>query len=69
MKEIFKGRHFDDIKCNTTAALKGIPQIYFQNYFELWTRHWHRCVTSKGEYFEGDHGGFSATRYVAFLPR
>jgi len=22
-----------------------------------WTRRWHRCIASQGEYFEGDHGG------------
>jgi hypothetical protein len=26
IKEILKGRHFDDIRINTTAALKAIPQ-------------------------------------------
>jgi hypothetical protein len=26
IKEILKGRHFDDIRCNMTAALKAIPQ-------------------------------------------
>jgi transposase len=25
-REILKGRHFDDIRSNTTAALKAIPQ-------------------------------------------
>jgi len=37
IKEILKGRHFndiDDIKINTTAALKAIPQNQFQNCFE-----------------------------------
>jgi hypothetical protein len=56
--EILKGRHFDDIddiRSNTTAALKTIPQNHFQNYFEGWTRHWHRCIASQGEYFEDDH--------------
>jgi len=41
IKEILKGRHFDyidDIRSNTTAALKAIPQNHFQNYFEGWTR-------------------------------
>ena len=45
IKEILKGRHFDDIddiRSNTTAALKVIPQNKFQNCFEGWTRHWHR---------------------------
>jgi len=60
IKEILKGRHFDDIddiRRNTTAALKAIPQNQFQNCFEGWTRRWQRCIASHGEYFEGDHGG------------
>jgi len=55
-----KGRHFDgidDIRSNTMAALKAIPQNQFQNCFEEWTRRWHRRIASQGEYFEGDHGG------------
>jgi len=47
----------DDIRSNTTAALKVIPQNQFQNCFDGWTRRWHRCIASQGEYFEGDHGG------------
>jgi len=60
VKEILKGRHFDDIddfRSNTTATLKAIPQNQFQNCFEGWTRRWHRCIASQGEHFEGDHGG------------
>jgi len=41
IKEILKRRHFDgtdDIRRNTTAALKAIPQNQFQNRFEGWTR-------------------------------
>jgi len=34
IKEILKGRHFDDIRSNKTAALKAIPQNQFQNCFE-----------------------------------
>jgi len=44
INEILKGRHFDDtddIRSNTTAALKVIPQNQFQNCFEGWTRRWH----------------------------
>jgi len=51
IKEILKGRHFgdiDDIRSNTIAALKAIPQNQFQNCFEGWTRHWHRCIASQG---------------------
>jgi len=60
IKEILKGRHFDDIddiRSYTTAAPKAIPQNQFQNCFEGWTRRWHRCIASEGEYFEGDHCG------------
>ena len=39
------------------AALKAIPQNHFKNCFGGWTRRWHRCIASQGEYFEGDHGG------------
>jgi len=60
IKEILKGRHFDDIddiRSNTTETQKAIPQNRFQNCFEGLTRRWHRCIASQGEYFEGDHGG------------
>jgi hypothetical protein len=52
IKEILKGRNFDDtgdIRSNTTAALKGIPQNQFQNCFEGRTRLWHRCIASQEE--------------------
>jgi len=60
IKEILKRRHFDDIddiRSNTMAALKAIPQNQFQNCLEGCTRHWHRSIASQGEYSEGDHGG------------
>jgi len=52
VKEILKGKHFgdiDDIRSNTTAALKAISQNQFQNCFEGWTRRWHRRIASQGE--------------------
>ena len=60
IKEILKWRHFDDtddIRINTTAALKAIPQNQFQNCFEGWNRRRHWCIASQGEYFECKHGG------------
>jgi hypothetical protein len=57
IKEILKEKNYhdtDDIRSNTTAALKAIPQNHFQNWSEGWTRRWHRCIASKGEYFEGN---------------
>jgi len=59
VKKILKGRHFDDndIRNNTTVALKAIPQNQFKNCFEGWTRCWHRCIVYQGEYFKGNIGG------------
>ena len=60
INEVFKGRHFYDIvdiRSNTTAGLKAVPQNQFQNCFEGWTRRRYRCIASQGEYCEGDHGG------------
>ena len=51
IKGILKGRHFydiEDIRSNTTAALKAILQNQFQNCSEGWTRRWHRCIASQG---------------------
>jgi hypothetical protein len=61
IKKILKGRHFDDIndiRSNTRAALKAIPQNKFQHCFEGWTTRWYQCIASQGEYFEGDKDGF-----------
>jgi transposase len=41
IKEILKGRQYidaDEIRSNTTAAVKAILQNYFQTCFEGWTR-------------------------------
>ena len=34
LKEILKGRQFDDIRSNTTAALKAISQNQIQNFWK-----------------------------------
>ncbi|KAF6288424.1 hypothetical protein mRhiFer1_009152 [Rhinolophus ferrumequinum] len=57
IKEILKGRHFDDIQDmegNRTTALMAIPEKEFQNCFEGWTGRWCWYIASQGEYFEGD---------------
>jgi transposase len=49
IKEILKERHFDeidDLRSNTTAALKAIPQNKIQNLFDEWARRWHLCIAS-----------------------
>jgi hypothetical protein len=45
----------DEIRSIMMAPLKAIPQNQFQNCTEGWTRHWHQCIASQREYFEGDH--------------
>jgi hypothetical protein len=58
IKGILKRRYFDDvddIRSNTTAALKAIQENQIQNCFEEWTRRWRRCISPQGEYFEGDY--------------
>jgi hypothetical protein len=58
IKEILKARHFDAtdyIRNNMTEVPKDIPQNQFQNCLDGWIGHWHRCIASHGEYFEGDH--------------
>jgi hypothetical protein len=75
IKEILKGKHFDnidDIRSNATAALKVIPQNQFQNCFEGWTRRWHRYIASQGEYFEDDHSDilqFYRDEFAIFIVR
>ena len=40
-------------KQKTAEALKGIKTDEFKNWFEQW-KNVNRCITSNGEYFEGD---------------
>ena len=57
MKKVLKGKRFEDVeevKKKTTEALKGISSQEFQDCFEQWKRRLNRCITSNGEYFEGD---------------
>jgi len=37
-----------------TMLLRGIPENDFQDCFWQWHHHLMKCITSKGEYFEGD---------------
>ena len=57
IKEILKGRNFDDIDDIRMASLKAIPQNQLQNCFEGWTRRWDWCIASQGQCYEGNHGG------------
>jgi hypothetical protein len=58
IEDILKEINFDDIddiRSNTMAALKAVPQNQFQNCFEGWTRHLLQCIAPQREYFEGDN--------------
>jgi len=39
------------------SCWQKVRVVSVQNCFERWTRRWHRCIASQGEYFESDHGG------------
>jgi len=58
LKNHLKGRHFgtlDNIQKCITDELKGIPAEAFQHCYEQWKQRLYRCVTSQGNYFEGDN--------------
>ena len=57
MKKVLKGKHFagvEEVKKETTEALKGITLQEFQDCFEKWKTCLDRCTASNGQYFEGD---------------
>ena len=52
-----KGKRFElnqDIEAATTAQLKTLAKVDFQNCFRQWLERWGKYVRSEGEYFEGD---------------
>jgi [histone H3]-lysine36 N-dimethyltransferase SETMAR len=57
IKSVLKGKRFDtisDIERATTEQLKTLPKEAFQKCFQSWNQRWDKCITSQGEYFEGD---------------
>ena len=57
MKELLKGKHFanvEKVKQKMAEALKSFKIDEFKNCFEQWEKYVHRCITSNGEYFEGN---------------
>ena len=57
MKGQMKGKRFADVremKKKTLEVLNNINTAEFQKCFQQWKKRWHKCVESKGEYFEGD---------------
>jgi len=45
---------FDEIHKNSTKELFTIPEEAFQKAFQGWQKRWKQCVSSEGNYFEGD---------------
>jgi len=57
MKRGLKGKCFqnvEEVREETTEALKAITLQEFQDCFEQWKKQWDKCIKSQGEYFEGD---------------
>jgi len=57
LKTILTGHHFqtiDEIQENLIRELHAITESAFQEAFQQWKKHWERCITSSGDYFEGD---------------
>jgi hypothetical protein len=57
LKSTLEGRKFDtieEIKENSPSDLKAILKQAFQDCFQNWKKLWGRCISSGGEYFEGD---------------
>ena len=52
-----KGKSFADVsevKKKTLEVLNNISTEEFQKCFQQWEKRRHKCIESKGEYFEGD---------------
>ena len=58
LKRPMKGRRYatiDEIKTASKEELNKITKNDFWKCFEDWKKHWHKCIISNGNYFEGDH--------------
>ena len=57
LKLPLRGTYFqsiEGIKENSRRELKSIPENAFKNCFHDWIICWHKCIISRGAYFEGD---------------
>ena len=43
----------EDIKENSGRELKSIPENALKKFFDDWIIRWHKCIISRGAYFEG----------------
>ena len=56
-KTTLKGCRFqtiEEIQENVIKELCAITESVFQEAFQQWKKRWERCITSRGDYFEGN---------------
>ena len=57
LKKFMKERRFatiEEIKATSLEELKAMPKSAYQKCFGDWKKRWHKCIISKGDYFEAD---------------
>ena len=57
LKRPLQGHRFDtieELQAESKKALKAIPEIEFNKYFDDCKKRWHKCIISGRNYFEGD---------------
>jgi len=57
LKTTLKGCHFQTIEENQENVVRELcafTDSAFQEAFEQWKKCWEQCITSRGDYFEGD---------------
>jgi transposase len=58
IKTTLKGHRFqtiEEIQENAIRKLRVITESAFQEALQQWKKHWERCITSRGDYFEGEN--------------
>lgn len=69
-KNPIKGHRFDvisDIQCAVMKILRSVLENKFQEWFWQWCSHLQKCVTSQGDYFEGDKQTFFSLQSILGL--
>ena len=57
LKRPLRGTRFEsivEIKIESKKALMAIPEKDYLVCFEDWKIRWYKCISSRGDYFEGD---------------
>ena len=44
----------EEIQAESKKALKIIPEIEFNKFFDDWKKRWHKCIISGGDHSKGD---------------